>query len=376
MGGKKMILGITKEIKNNENRVSMTPAGAYTLVKKGHRVLIQKNAGFGSGFSDKEYSDVGAEILDTAEEVFQQSDMIVKVKEPQPQEVEMMKDGQLLFTYLHLAAAEDLAKALIRKNISGVAYETVQLKDGSLPLLTPMSEVAGRMSVLAGSNFLSRAKGGSGILLSGVPGVKPAKITILGAGVVGMNAAKIAVGLGADVTILNKSTGKLKYLEYIYGSKIKTLVLNEFSLAESVKEADLLIGGILIPGEKAPKIVKEYMVKTMRKGSVIVDVSIDQGGCIETIDLATTHADPVYEKHGVIHYSVANMPGAFARTSTFALTNVTLPYVINLADNGLKKAIEADKSLKSGVNVFDGKCTHKGLADSLNLEYVGIDSLL
>ncbi|WP_422484950.1 alanine dehydrogenase [Gudongella sp. DL1XJH-153] len=371
-----MIIGVPKEIKNNENRVSMTPAGAHTLVKKGHRVLVQKDAGKGSGFSNEEFTSVGAEIIDTPGEVFKSSDMIVKVKEPQPDEVELLKEGQLLFTYLHLAAAPELTKSLMDKKITCIAYETVQLEDGSLPLLTPMSEVAGRMSVMVGAEFLSKAKGGSGILLSGVPGVKPAKVVILGAGTVGMNATKMAVGLGADVMVLNKSPGKLKYLEDIYGSRIKTLILNEFSLAEAVKEADLLIGGILIPGAAAPKIVKEYMVESMRDGSVIVDVAIDQGGCVETVTHATTHDDPVYVKHGVIHYSVANMPGAYARTSTFALTNTTLPYIIKLAGMGFRKALDFDNSLRKGVNVIDGKCTYESLARSLDLPYARLEILI
>lgn len=371
-----MIIGIPKEVKNNENRVSMTPAGAHSLIQKGHKVLIQKYAGVGSGFSDEDYLKVGAQILETSAEIFSQADMIVKVKEPQDYEAEMLKEGQILFTYLHLAAEPELTRKLLEKKVVGIAYETVQLDDGSLPLLTPMSEVAGRMSVLVGANLLSKAKDGSGILLSGVPGVKAAKVTILGAGVVGINAAKMAVGLGADVTILNKSPKKLKYLEDIYNSKIKTLILNEYNLAESVKEADLVIGGVLIPGGKAPKLIKEYMVKSMRDGSVIVDVAIDQGGCVETVTHATTHDNPTYEKHGVIHYSVANMPGAYARTSTFALTNVTLPYVLQLADKGYREAIISDEALAKGVNVLDGKCTYESLAKSLDLEYTHLYSIL
>jgi len=369
-----MIIGVPKEIKNNENRVAMTPAGVHTLKNKGHRVLVQKDAGLGSGFSDEEYGKVGAEIIQTAEEVFQASDMIVKVKEPQPEEVGLLKEDQVLFTYLHLAAAPELARDLLDKRITGIAYETVQLDDGSLPLLTPMSEVAGRMSVLVGAEFLSKAKGGSGILLSGVPGVRPAKVTILGAGTVGMNATKIAVGLGADVTVLNKSASKLIHLDELYGSRIKTVILNEFSLAEEIKDTDLLISGILIPGAKAPKLVKEYMVKSMKEGSVIVDVAIDQGGVVETIDHATTHDDPIYVKHGVIHYSVANMPGAYARTATYALTNATLPYIVKLADKGLEKALDFDNSLRKGVNLIDGNCTYESLARSLDLPYTSLDN--
>lgn len=371
-----MIIGIPKEIKNSENRVGMTPAGVYTLNQKGHKVIIETNAGVGSGFTDEEYINVGGIITGTAEEIYQSSEMIVKVKEPQKHEVDMMKEAQILFTYLHLAAEPELTKRLIDKKITAIAYETVQLEDHSLPLLTPMSEVAGRIAVIVGGNLLSKAQGGKGVLLSGVPGVKPAKITILGAGTVGINAAKIAVGLGADVTILNKSPGKLKYIEDIYGSRIKTLILNELTLAEAVKDADLFIGGILIPGARAPKLVKEYMVKSMKPGSVIVDVAIDQGGCVETITHATTHENPTYEKFGVIHYSVANMPGAFAKTSTYALTNVTLPYVMKLAEYGLKESLRRDKSLRKGVNVMDGNCTCESLAKSLNLEYTDTNSMI
>lgn len=371
-----MIVGVTKEITINENRVSITPAGTHALVQSGHNVLIEKNAGLNSGFSDDDYANAGAIIVDTPKEVYTKSELIVKVKAPQIDEVEMLRKDQILFSYLHLAAEPKLTNRLMTKGVTSIAYETVQYDDGSLPLLTPMSEVAGRMSILVGSDLLSKAKKGSGILLSGVPGVKPAKVTILGAGVVGINAAKMAVGLGADVTILNKSPGKLKYLEDIYGSRIKTLVLNEYSLAEAVKEADLVIGGILIPGGKAPKLIKEYMVKSMKEGSVIVDVAIDQGGCIETITHPTTHDNPTYEKHGVIHYSVANMPGAYARTSTFALTNVTLPYILQLAEKGFEEAMKIDESFAKGVNIFDGKCTCKSLASSLNLEYKSLRDII
>ncbi|WFA07791.1 alanine dehydrogenase [Tissierella sp. Yu-01] len=371
-----MIIGVPKEIQNNENRVGMTPAGVYTLAQRGHKVMIQTNAGVGSGFPDEEYINVGAIIIKTPDEVYKSADMIVKVKEPHNHEVDMMKEGQILLTYLHLAAEPELTKKLMDKKIIGIAYETVQLEDGSLPLLTPMSEVAGRIAVIVGGNFLSKAQGGKGVLISGVPGVKPAKVTILGAGTVGINAAKIAVGLGADVTILNKSPGKLKYIEDIYGSRIKTLILNELTLADAVKDADLFIGGILIPGGRAPKLVKEYMVKSMKPGSVIVDVAIDQGGCVETITHATTHEDPTYEKYGVIHYSVPNIPGAYAKTSTYALTNVTLPYVVRLADDGLKESLKNDESLRKGVNVMNGKCTCESLAKSLNMEYTDLSSLI
>lgn len=367
-----MIIGVPQEIKNNENRVGMTPAGVYTLTQKGHQVLIQKGAGLGSGFTDEEYTRVGAIISETPEEVYKSSDMIIKVKEPQLNEVDIMKDEQILFTYLHLAAEPELTKRLMEKRITAIAYETVQLEDGSLPLLTPMSEVAGRVAVITGGNLLSKAQGGKGVLLSGVPGVKPAKVVILGAGTVGINAAKIAVGMGADVTLLNKSPGKLKYIEDIYGSRIKTLILNELTLADAVKSADLFIGGILIPGAKAPKLVKEYMVKSMKPGSVIIDVAIDQGGCVETITHATSHDNPTYEMHGVIHYSVPNIPGAYAKTSTYALTNVTLPYIVNLAEQGLEESLIRDESLRKGVNVMDGKITCPSLASSLNLKHTDL----
>ena len=368
-----MIIGVPKEIKNNENRIGMTPAGVYSLKQKGHDLLVEKNAGLGSGFGDEDYIEVGAKIIDSAKEIYQSSDMIVKVKEPQPQEVDMMKEGQLLLTYLHLAAEPELTERLMEKKITAIAYETVQLSDGSLPLLTPMSEVAGRIAVTVGGELLSKAKGGKGVLLSGVPGVKAAKVTIMGAGTVGINAAKIAVGLGADVTILNKSPGKLKYIEDIYGSRIKTLILNELTLAEAVKDADLFIGGILIPGSKAPKLVKEYMVKSMKPGSVIVDVAIDQGGCVETITHATTHENPTYEMHGVLHYSVANMPGAYAKTSTYALTNATLPYIMKIAEEGLYESLRKDESLRKGVNTMGGMCTNYGLANSLEIKHHDID---
>lgn len=364
-----MIIGVPKEILNNENRVGMTPAGVYTLAQRGYKVLIQADAGLGSGFADEEYIDLGGIICQTPEEIYESADMIVKVKEPQDSEMHMLKEGQIILAYLHLAADPKLVKKLMDRKIIGIGYETVQLKDGSLPLLTPMSEVAGRIAVIVGGNFLSKAQGGKGVLIPGVPGVKPAKVTILGAGTVGINAAKIAVGLGADVTILNKSIGKLKYIEDIFGSKIKTLILNELTLAHAVKDADLFIGGILIPGAKAPKLVKEYMVKSMKPGSVIVDVTIDQGGCVETITHPTTHDNPTYVKHGVIHYSVPNIPGAYAKTSTYALTNVTLPYVVNLVENGFVESMKKDASLRKGVNLMAGKCTLESLANSLDLEY-------
>lgn len=370
-----MIIGIPKEIKNNENRVSLIPAGTDTLTKAGHRVLVETQAGLGSGFTDQEYAHAGAEILTSAADVFQQADMIVKVKEPLPSEYDLFKDGQLLFTYLHLAPEPRLTDALLRKNVVGIAYETVQPADGSLPLLTPMSEVAGRMAVQIGAQFLEKPHGGKGILLAGVPGVPSAKVTITGGGVVGTNAAKMALGLGADVTLLDISAARLRALDDIFGSRLKTLISNSYNLIQAVAEADLLIGAVLIPGARAPKIVTEDMVKGMKPGSVIVDVAIDQGGSIETVDRVTTHTDPTYEKYGVIHYSVANMPGAVPRTSTLALTNVTLPYILKLANLGYAEAIRHDLALARGVNVLHGHLTYQAVAAALSLPFKPLQEL-
>lgn len=370
-----MIIGVPKEIKNNENRVALTPAGVEALCKAGHKVVIENNAGVGSGISDEEYTAVGAEILAAPSEVFARADMIMKVKEPQPAEYELFKDGQLLFTYLHLAPEPLLTAALLKKKVVGIAYETVQPADRSLPLLTPMSEVAGRMSIQIGAQFLEKPHGGKGILLGGVPGVSPAKVAILGGGVVGTNAAKMAIGMGADVTILDVSIARLGYLDDIFGSRIKTLMSNSYNIKQAVAEADLLVGAVLIPGAKAPKIVTEEVVKAMKPGSVIVDVAIDQGGSVETVDRVTTHAEPTYEKYGVLHYSVANMPGAVARTSTFALTNATLPYALKLANLGFTEAIRADLALARGVNTIYGKLTYKAVADALNLPYTPLEEV-
>ncbi|MHB1404164.1 MAG: alanine dehydrogenase [Desulfitobacteriaceae bacterium] len=370
-----MIIGVPKEIKNNENRVALTPAGVEAFCKAGHKVVIENNAGVGSGISDEEYTAVGAEILAAPSEVFARADMIMKVKEPQPAEYELFKDGQLLFTYLHLAPEPLLTAALLKKKVVGIAYETVQPADRSLPLLTPMSEVAGRMSIQIGAQFLEKPHGGKGILLGGVPGVSPAKVAIVGGGVVGTNAAKMAIGMGADVTILDVSIARLGYLDDIFGSRIKTLMSNSYNIKQAVAEADLLVGAVLIPGAKAPKIVTEEVVKAMKPGSVIVDVAIDQGGSVETVDRVTTHAEPTYEKYGVLHYSVANMPGAVARTSTFALTNATLPYALKLANLGFTEAIRADLALARGVNTIYGKLTYKAVADALNLPYTPLEEV-
>lgn len=371
-----MIIGVPKEIKNNENRVAITPAGVEAFSRAEHTVLIEYGAGMGSGFSNEMYIEAGAKILESAYDVFQKAEIIMKVKEPQPQEFDYFKEGQVLFTYLHAAAEEKVTKALIEKKVVGISYDTVQLDNGALPLLAPMSEIAGRMATQIGAQFLEKPKGGMGVLLGGVPGVPPAHVVVIGGGVVGTNAAKIAVGMGARVTVLDVSTARLRYLDDIFGSKIATVVSNYYSIKAAVQDADLLIGGVLIPGTKAPKLVTEEMVKEMKAGSVIVDVAIDQGGCIETIDRVTTHSEPIYKKYGVVHYSVANMPGAVARTSAIALTNATLPYALDLANKGWKAAVKADASLAKGVNMVDGKCTYKAVAEDLGLEYTPLEQII
>ena len=366
-----MIIGVPKEIKNNENRVALTPSGAVSFVKAGHRVLVEKNAGLGSGFKDEEYIQAGAEVFDDASKIWE-ADMVMKVKEPIEDEFQYFRKDLILFTYLHLAAKPELTKALKEKKVIAIAYETVS--DGrSLPLLTPMSEVAGRMAVLIGAQFLQKPNGGKGILLSGVPGVERGNVVIIGGGVVGTNAAKIAVGLGAKVAILDVSAERLRELDDIFGNSIQTIMSNPYHVAEYVKQADLLIGAVLIPGAKAPKLVTEEMVKSMKPGSVIVDVAIDQGGIVETSDHVTTHDDPIYVKHGVVHYAVANIPGAVPRTSTFALTNVTTPFALEIANKGLMKAIMENKSIKSGVNVANGEITYEAVARDLGYPYVPVE---
>ncbi|WP_044747078.1 alanine dehydrogenase [Bacillus alveayuensis] len=369
-----MIIGVPREIKNNENRVALTPAGVISFVNAGHRVLIEKDAGIGSGFSNEDYAQAGAEIIEDVKKVWE-ADMVMKVKEPLLEEYGYFREGLVLFTYLHLAAEPELAKALKEKGVTAIAYETVT-EGRSLPLLTPMSEVAGRMAAQIGAQFLQKTNGGKGILLSGVPGVNRGKVTIIGGGVVGTNAAKIAVGLGADVTIIDLSADRLRQLDDIFGKDIKTLMSNPFNIAQAVAEADLLIGAVLIPGAKAPKLVTEEMVKAMKPGSVIIDVAIDQGGIVETIDHVTTHDHPTYEKHGVVHYAVANMPGAVPRTSTIALTNVTVPYALQIANKGVYKAIAENNGLKSGINVANGEITFEAVARDLGYEYVPIEKAL
>ena len=371
-----MLIGVPREIKNNENRVAITPAGVAAFVKDGHGVIIESNAGVGSGFTDEDFIGAGAKIIENAVDVWGQAEMIMKVKEPLSSEYGYFREGLILFTYLHLAPEPELTKALMAKKVLAIAYETVQLENGGLPLLTPMSEVAGRMSIQVGAHFLEKPQGGKGILLGGVPGVAPAKVVIIGGGIVGTNAAKMAVGLGADVTIIERSLDRMRYLDDIFGTKIKTIMSNSFNIAQAVKEADLIVGAVLIPGAKAPHLVTEEMVKTMKLGSVIVDVAIDQGGSIATIDRITTHSDPVFEKYGVVHYSVANMPGAVPRTSTFALTNATLPYALELAHKGGVNAVRENKALKLGVNVANGVVTYEAVAVSLGHEYVPVNKAL
>ncbi|WP_078431277.1 alanine dehydrogenase [Metabacillus halosaccharovorans] len=370
-----MIIGVPKEIKNNENRVALTPGGVTQLVAFGHRVLIEDRAGVGSGFENEDYKQAGAEIVDNAEKVWANSEMVMKVKEPLPSEYAYFRKGLILFTYLHLAAEPELAQALKDQGVTAIAYETVTV-NRALPLLTPMSEVAGRMAAQIGAQFLEKPKGGKGILLAGVPGVSRGKVTIIGGGVVGTNAAKMAIGLGADVTIIDLSADRLRQLDDIFGTQIKTLMSNPMNIATSVAEADLLICAVLIPGAKAPTLVTEEMVQKMKPGSVIVDVAIDQGGIVETVDHITTHDNPTYEKHGVLHYAVANMPGAVPRTSTIALTNVTVPYALQMANTGAYRAISESPALQAGVNVMDGEITYKAVADDLGFLYKSVTEVL
>lgn len=371
-----MKIGIPKEIKIKEDRVSITPQGVDVLVKQGHNVYIEKSAGIGSGFSDEEYKKAGASILNSAEEVYNNAEIIVKVKEPQPCEYKFLKKNQILFTYLHLAIEEALTQELIKRKVTSIAYETIQTKDGKLPLLVPMSEVAGKMSVQIAANLLENRNNGAGILLGGIAGVPAGKVVIIGAGSVGQNAARIAVGMGADVSIVDIDTDKLRHVDEMFGSRIKTYVSTQATIKELMKEADALICAVLIPGYKAPRIITEEMVKSMKKGSVIVDVSIDQGGIVETMDRITTIDNPSFEKYGVIHYSVANIPGSVARTSTIALTNETIKYLLAIANKGLIGAIKADSSLESGINTFKGELTNKGVAKALNMDYTELSSII
>jgi alanine dehydrogenase len=370
-----MIIGVPKEIKNNENRVALTPAGTQELVKRGHTVYVQNSAGVGSGFSDDEYVKAGAKMINEAAEIFQLAEMIMKVKEPIEQEYKLIRKDQLVFTYFHFASYEPLTKAMIASGAVCLAYETVERADGSLPLLIPMSEVAGRMSIQEGAKYLEKPLKGRGILLGGVPGVKPAKVLILGGGVVGTNAAKIAAGMGADVTIADVNINRLRYLDDVMPKNVHTMVSNEYTIREMVKDHDLIIGGVLIPGAKAPKLITRDMLKTMRPGTVLVDVAVDQGGCIETCK-PTTHEDPTFIIDDVVHYCVANMPGAVPYTSTLALTNATLPYAIRLANNGWKKACQESADLRLGLNVIKGEVVYKGVADAFQLPLSDVKKFL
>ena len=370
-----MIVGILKEIKVEENRVSMTPAGMEVMKQNGHEVLVEKNAGSGSGFEDAAYVEVGAEIVDTPGEIFERSEMVMHVKEPQPSEYDFIRENQIVFTYLHLAAEKKLTQALIRAGSINIAYETIQKTDGSLPLLTPMSEVAGRMAIQQGAKYLEMAQGGRGILLGGVPGVNPGMVVIIGGGIVGVNAAKMACGLGAKVYILDMNLDRLRYLSDVMPSNCILLMSSPATIRELVREADVVVGAVLVIGAKAPKLVTREMLKTMKPGSVLVDVAIDQGGCFET-SKATTHSDPIYSVEGVIHYCVANMPGAVAKTSTLALTNATLPYAVEIANRGWRKAMQENPEIKLGANVVNGNITYQGVADAFGLEYCPIDDFL
>jgi alanine dehydrogenase len=370
-----MIIGVPKEIKTNENRVALVPGGAEALVQAGHTVYVEKSAGEGSGFPDSAYESAGAKILPTADEVWQKAEMIMKVKEPIAVEWPRMRKGQVIFTYFHFAADEKLTRACLDSGAVAIAYETVQLPTGELPLLTPMSEVAGRMSVLEGAKYLEKFFGGRGVLLGGVPGVAPGKVVILGGGIVGSNAARMAAGLGARVVMLDISLNRLRYLADVMPANVTTLYSNRYNIMEQIRDADIVVGAVLLPGAKAPHLVRREDLKHMMPGSVIVDVAVDQGGCVETIH-PTTHEDPIYVVDGVIHYAVANMPGAVSRTSTLALTNATFPYAMTLANKGWKVACRDDRALALGINVVDGKCTYPGVAEAFALDYTPVEKVL
>ncbi len=370
-----MIIGVPKEIKPNEERVAVVPAGVEMLVERNHRVLIEKGAGLGSGFTDEQYQNAGAEIVKSPEEIYERSDMIVKVKEPLPQEYPLIREGQILFTYFHFAASRELTEAILKANCIAIAYETVEAPDGSLPLLIPMSEVAGRMSIQEGARYLERLHGGIGVLLGGVPGVEPANVVIIGGGHVGTNAAKIAAGLGAQVSILDINLERLRYLDDVMPKNVITIMSNPENIRRAIEKADLVVGAVLIPGAKAPRLVTRDMLKLMKKGAVIVDVAVDQGGCVETIH-PTTHDDPVYEIDGVVHYGVANMPGAVPKTSTIALTNATLRYVMQIADAGFPDCFTKHSDIAKGANVVKGKITYKNVAEAFSLPYTPLAEVL
>lgn len=371
-----MNIGVPREIKNNENRVALTPAGTEVLCKAGHVVFIEDQAGLGVGFLNESYIKAGAEIIRDKRHLFEKAEMIMKVKEPLPLEYDLFRQGQILFTYLHLAPEPELTRALLEKKVIGIAYETIEGPNHTLPLLSPMSEVAGRMAVQIGAQLLEKPCGGKGILLGGVPGVEPAQVVIIGGGIAGSNAAKIALGMGARVAIIERSIDRLRFLDDLFFGRAAMVMSHNYNIANWVHKADLLVGAVLIPGAKAPKLVTEEMVKSMEPGSVIVDVAIDQGGCVETIDHCTTHSDPIYVKYGIVHYAVANMPGAVARTSTIALTNATIEYALQIADKGLRQAIMDNPGLAKGVNVIDGRVTYQAVAEALNLPFTPLEEIL
>jgi alanine dehydrogenase len=370
-----MIVGILKEIKSEENRVSMTPAGVEVMINNGHEVLVEKNAGIGSGFTDEHYIEAGATIIDTPAEVFEKSDMVMHVKEPQPSEYEMVKKDQIVFTYFHFAASESLTKEFQKTNSIAIAYETIENPDGSLPLLTPMSEVAGRMSIQQAAKYLEKSQGGRGILLGGVTGVEPATVVVIGGGIVGTNAAQMACGLGAKVYILDTSLQRLRRLSEFMPKNCFPLMSSPAAIRELAQKADVIVGAVLLPGAKAPKLITKEMLGIMQPGAVVVDVAIDQGGCFAT-SKPTTHGDPTYEVDGIVHYCVANMPGAVPMTSTIALTNATLPYAVKIANQGWKKAAQESRGIKLGINMAGGKITYKEVAEAFDLEYTPIDEFL
>ena len=370
-----MIIGLPKEIKDNEYRVGLTPAGVRALHDAGHIVIVERSAGEGSGFEDSLYNRAGASMIDSADEVWAKADMIVKVKEPIAPEYSRMREGQLLFTYLHLAPDKELTKQLLDRKVTGIAYETITDRKKTLPLLTPMSEVAGRMAIQVGAHYLEKMSGGRGILLGGVPGVPAARVVIIGGGVVGTNSAKIAVGMGAHVTIIDNNLDRLRELDDIFLSKISTLASSAYMIHDAISQADLIVGAVLVPGAAAPKLVTQKMLKDVPNGAVIVDVAVDQGGCIETTH-PTTHSNPTFYVEGVLHYCVANMPGAVPRTSTFALTNATLPYALKLANKGFYDAISSDAGLKEGVNTYNGHCTYEAVASAQGIPFTALDSVI
>ena len=370
-----MLIATVRELKDNEARVGLVPGGVHALADRGHQVLVEAGAGEGSGIPDEEYRSAGAEIVATAEEVWRRAEVVVKVKEPVPAEYPRLREGQILFTYLHLAPLPELTRALLDRKVTAIAYETIRKPDGSLPLLIPMSEVAGRMSIQVGAHYLGHVHGGRGVLLGGVPGVAPAEVGIIGGGIVGLNAAKMAVGMGAHVTIVERSIPRMQYLDDIFSGRVVTLYSNPVNIAHAVRRSDVLVGAVLVPGAAAPKLVTKAMIATMKRGTVAVDVAVDQGGCFETTK-ATTHSDPIYEVHGVIHYCVSNMPGAVPRTSTFALTNATLPYLLAIVERGLGNAVRADPALAEGVNTIAGRLTCPPVAEAQGLPVANVRGFL